>query len=66
MRMKAKTKKLILAAFTALVSAAGDVSVQLIAFGEANIGRSAIVGLGIGVVVRVAGAILANIETTDA
>lgn len=64
--MKARTKKIVLAAFTALMSAIGDVSVQLIAFGQVNVGRTALVGLGMGVVVRVAGAVLANIETTDA
>lgn len=64
--LTARKKKLILAGIVGLVAALGELSQQMVA-GTLNLTRIAIVGTGIGLLVRVAGAVLATyVETTPA
>lgn len=56
-------KKMLLAGFTALSTAIGEISYQLVS-GSLNLTKAVILGLVMGVLVRVGGAVLAVITTS--
>lgn len=65
-KLKATTKKYILAGASALVSALGDLSQQLTNPNPVNWTRVLIAGVAMGVLVRVFGAVLGAVATHEA